>query len=318
MSRTGFEKERRWLTNLTQAGSKPALFALVGFEKNESEYLLELARDRLKTIDADLSSEIELMDEKALEKLRSFQYNLFQKSPMPLYELTNITVTEQKKWAKTLLESGLGAFIVSTSSLDVSWKAFIDPSHVLDVTEEKPWHKQDRFVDWLRAFLKSKGVEISESLGVEVVQAYAMDRRSLRSQAQLWADEKGYQGKILPEDLHLDPSYTVWKLLDDIWQRKTSDALTKLATLFKEDPSGISLSALLRQQWSSLGSYFEEGASAANKRQQQLQATAGRLGLQKWKEGIVRLHQTQIDLRSSKPPLESLERLVIKLIELQK
>jgi DNA polymerase III delta subunit len=112
----------------------------------------------------------------------------------------------------------------------------------------------------------------------------------------------------------MNPSYTVWKLLDDLWQAKTGHALLKLASLLKDEPSGISLSALLRQQWATIGGYFEN-AQAAHKKN--LEAVAKRLGKERWKQGLIKIHQAQIDLRSSKPPQAVLERLLIGLMQLQ-
>lgn len=319
MSQAGFEKERRWLQTLTslQEGSS-SLFALVGFEKHEADYLTELARERFKTVGLDLPSQIEPMNEKTLEKLKCFQYSLFEKAPIGLYEMTSLSAKDQQVWLNTIIQSGLSALILASSGFDKCWKDKFPSSSVLDVSDEKPWHKSERISIWFRAFLKHKGLEISPALASEVVQAYALDRRSLRLQAQLWADEKGYQGVIQPQDLQLDPAYTVWKLLDDLWQMKTGPALQKISSLLKEEPSGISLSALLRQQWSAIGNLFEDASNTSNRRQQQLESVAKRLGMNRWKEGIRKIHSAQLDLRSSKDPKATLERLFIELTQLQR
>jgi hypothetical protein len=314
----GFENERRWLQHLIpaqKAAQNPKLFALVGFDRAESEYLIELAKERLKTAGIDLSMQAQVMNEAALAELKCYQYSLFDASPFLLYEMSGLSLSGQKQWVETLSASGISAMLVVTSGkFESCWSLILSDSNILDVSEEKPWHRQDRLSEWFRAFLKHKGLDISAAFAIEVVQAYNLDRRALKTQAQAWADEKGYQGSISTLDLQMNPSYTVWKLLDDLWQAKTGHALLKLASLLKDEPSGISLSALLRQQWATIGGYFEN-AQAAHKKN--LEAVAKRLGKERWKQGLIKIHQAQIDLRSSKPPQAVLERLLIGLMQLQ-
>lgn len=320
-ARQGFENERKWLQHLALAkneekGTESKILALVGFEKSEAEYLVELAKERLKSLGIELPSQAEVMNQASLEKLRCYQYSLFDKAPFGLYEMSQLSAGEQKEWAQAFVRADLGVLLIVSGKLDACWKPFIKTGAVLDVSDEKPWHRQDRICEWFRAFLKHKGLEISLALATEVVQAYGMDRRSLKTQAQTWADEKGYQGSLVPEDLNLDPSYTVWKLLDDLWQSQTGKALLKLSSLLKEEPSGVSLSALLRQQWSALGNCFENAQGASSGHKKNLEAFAARLGFTKWKEGLRKIHKAQLDLRSSMPPQSTLERLLIELTQL--
>ncbi len=186
-------------------------------------------------------------------------------------------VEKPAPWVTLLLSSALKP---SSSLLkEVEKKGLI-----LQLTEEKPWDKEERFASWVVEYAKESMVSIGRVEAKTLIKSVGMDYDRLKNEIDKLFCFVGVEKKISSSAIRTlcDPlfSQTIWQLGEALFRLNCKDALTLIHGFMEAGESHGSLLASLRMQFQQaydMLDHYQRGGVAALKE-----------AYPQWKESFIR------------------------------
>lgn len=204
---------------------------------------------------------------------------------------------------------------------------------VLELAEEKPWEKEQSIHAWIAATVAAEGKQIAAPAIQQLVKLLGMQQSTLHSELQKLLCYVGERKEIQVQDIAAIVSpvavETGWQLSEAVFRRDAAAALRISKAMLLD---GVPLILLLRQLRSQFQTGFQvctilaQGGSGADVSKQfaymkgsileRNMETAQNYGLKRYKEGLLKIDDAELQSKNGTADAELLAELaIIKLTE---
>lgn len=201
---------------------------------------------------------------------------------------------------------------------------------VLDIAEEKPWEKERSYTEWVQQTLTQSGKTIDSQTALALVKQVGADGETLKQEMEKLICYTGDRREISQKDIQAIctgiNSETVWQLGEAIFRLDAPTALRIGHALLEDGTSILGLLRQIRSQFqtdlqvcailASGGSPADITAQFAYMRGNILERhcqAARNYGLQRFKEGLLKIDASELQAKNGAPELDLMEGLLARL-----
>ena len=205
---------------------------------------------------------------------------------------------------------------------------------ILDLNQaEKPWEKEQRLVEWLKAYASSQGKKMDTPACQFLLQQLGTDQALLSQEIEKLVCYIGSRSEIVSKDISsicLSANLeTGWQLGEAIFKKDSASALRISKALLRDGTVGIALLRQIRTQFQTefqICSILASGGTAAdvgsafpymkgNILNRHMQMAQG-YGMDRFRQGLIQIDKTEVLAKNSSTDPELLvDLLLIKLTQ---